>query len=200
MKELLMSETLTLPDAPTIRRTADGQISVFDALEVMGAKQPRVMWRRLVEAYPEVSALATMHQFPGPGQRETPVVAAADAAQITQFLKRVAPVEVAGEQILAKILKRKEILFGEVLDAVFGWKHDILRQYAVEGYRLDFYMPSIKLAIEHDGPEHARTGDQDRQRQEVIEAALGCKFVRVDARNEMEGLRIISRIVFGGDL
>lgn len=56
-----------------IRQTADGRISVFDALEVMGAKHPRVMWRRLVEAYPEVVTVCHNLKFPGAGQRLTPV-------------------------------------------------------------------------------------------------------------------------------
>ncbi|GGR16504.1 hypothetical protein [Deinococcus ruber] len=66
-------EKSALPDVTSIRRTDDGRLSVFDALQVMGATSPRSMWSRLVEAYPEVVSKCDNLKFPGAGQRLTPV-------------------------------------------------------------------------------------------------------------------------------
>lgn len=76
----------TTTDAPTIRRTEDGRISVFDALATLGAKQPRVMWRRLIEAYPEVVTFCNNLKFPGAGQRLTPVTSEAGWRRIQTVL------------------------------------------------------------------------------------------------------------------
>jgi hypothetical protein len=46
-------DKLASPTVAGIRRTEDGRISVFDALAVVGAKNPRDTWRRLIEAYPD---------------------------------------------------------------------------------------------------------------------------------------------------
>lgn len=53
------------------------------------------------------------------------------------------------------------------------------RQYSVGPYVLDFYCPSLKLAIEIDGDSHLAVEAQanDRERQISIEA-LGIRFLR----------------------
>ncbi|WP_104992766.1 hypothetical protein [Deinococcus sp. NW-56] len=81
-----MPETLSLPDAPAIRRTDDGRISVFDALQVVGAKNPRDMWKRLVDAFPEVVEICDNLRFPGAGQRLTPVTDEAGWRRIVSVL------------------------------------------------------------------------------------------------------------------
>lgn len=55
-----------------VRRTKDRRITVFDALHLMGAVNPRTVLRRLAEAYPEVAAECNNLRFPGAGQRLTP--------------------------------------------------------------------------------------------------------------------------------
>ncbi|WP_143341898.1 hypothetical protein [Deinococcus indicus] len=114
-----MSETLTLPDAPTIRRTADGQISVFDALEVMGAKQPRVMWRRLVEAYPEVVTFCNNLKFPGAGQRLTPVTSEAGWRRIVTVLPGMLgkKYRAAANKLVDRYLAGDAELAAELIDA-----------------------------------------------------------------------------------
>ena len=53
----------------------------------------------------------------------------------------------------------------------------ILRQYKVEGYFLDGYIPELNLAIEID--ERPKNKQKDIERQKLIESKLGCKFLRI---------------------
>jgi hypothetical protein len=58
----------------SIRRTPDGMCSVFDLISVVGGqKNPRDTWKSLAEQYPEVVGFSDNFQFPGQGQRKTPV-------------------------------------------------------------------------------------------------------------------------------
>lgn len=69
-----------------IRRTEDGRISVFDALQVVGSKNPRDTWSRLVDAFPEVVESTDNLKFPGAGQRLTPVTNEAGWRRIVSVL------------------------------------------------------------------------------------------------------------------
>lgn len=61
-------------DHGDIRVSPDGQPSVFDMIRVLGGqKNPHQFWERLCAAHPEVLTKCENLQFPGPGQRETPV-------------------------------------------------------------------------------------------------------------------------------
>lgn len=66
------------------------------------------------------------------------------------------------------------------------------RQYSVGPYILDFYCPSLKLAVEIDGDSHLGEEAQayDRERQSSIEA-LGIQFLRFtngEVFENMEGV------------
>jgi len=61
-------------DHGDIRVSPDGQPSVFDMIRVLGGqKNPRQVWERLIASHPEVVPKCDNLQFPGPGQRDTPV-------------------------------------------------------------------------------------------------------------------------------
>jgi hypothetical protein len=61
-------------DHGDIRVSPDGQPSVFDMIRVLGGqKAPQTVWLRLKESHPEVTTKCSYLQFPGPGQRDTPV-------------------------------------------------------------------------------------------------------------------------------
>lgn len=61
-------------DHGDIRVSPDGQPSVFDMIRVLGGqKNPTQVWLRLKESHPEVATKCGYLQFPGPGQRDTPV-------------------------------------------------------------------------------------------------------------------------------
>ena len=47
---------------------------IFDMIQVLGGrKNPHQLWARIVETHPEVVGKCDNLQFPGAGQRETPV-------------------------------------------------------------------------------------------------------------------------------
>jgi hypothetical protein len=61
-------------DNAAIRRTPDGKCSVYDLIAVVGGqKNPRDTWKVLKESFPEVVGFSDNFQFPGRGQRKTPV-------------------------------------------------------------------------------------------------------------------------------
>lgn len=63
-----------ISDDGEIRITPQGQPSVYDMVKVLGGqKNPKMAWSRLKESHPEVVAKCDHFQFPGQGQRETPV-------------------------------------------------------------------------------------------------------------------------------
>jgi hypothetical protein len=54
----------------------------------------------------------------------------------------------------------------------------IIRQFEVEGYFIDGYIPEISLAIEID--ERPKNKERDIERQKIIENKLNCKFMRIN--------------------
>ncbi len=50
-------------------------------------------------------------------------------------------------------------------------------------YRIDFYLPKYKLAIEYDEQQHQFQHEADNKRMEDIKKELGCSFVRLDYKN-----------------
>lgn len=72
-KETILTIIPELNEA-TIRRTPNGQCSVYDLIAAVGnQKNSRHAWNRLTERYPEVVPKCDNFKFPGRGQRETPV-------------------------------------------------------------------------------------------------------------------------------
>ena len=60
-----------------------------------------------------------------------------------------------------------------------------IRQYQILQYYIDYYIPSIKLAIEYDENNHKDyTYEKQELRQEKIEKELGCKFIRLSDAND----------------
>lgn len=54
------------------------------------------------------------------------------------------------------------------------------RQYRVLKYRIDYYIPSLQIAIEYDENNHSYYSyDSEEGRQKEIENELGCRFIRV---------------------
>src|SRR5581483_6362873 len=85
------------------------------------------------------------------------------------------------EMLLWQLIKGKQ---------VSGYK--FRRQYSVGIYVLDFYCPTLRLAIEIDGSSHDGDDAQeyDTARQQYIEA-LGIQFLRFtnsDIYNNLEGV------------
>lgn len=81
---------------------------------------------------------------------------------------------------------RREFLFGdEIVKNLFSG-YEIIAQFPVFGgkYRIDWYIPELRLAVEFDEIHHSLNEKQDAARQLEIEQALGCRFLRYS--EEME--------------
>jgi len=73
----------------------------------------------------------------------------------------------------------QEGVLGEQLKNLLQGVCPIIPQFAVDGYRVDFYLPTISIVIEYDEQHHRQQPKKDSQRQKYIEDRLGCKFIRV---------------------
>lgn len=84
------------------------------------------------------------------------------------------------------LYERKEIEFVNALEKVLSQMSIVgIRQYSVLQYHIDYYIPSIKLAIEYDENDHKDyTYEKQELRQEKIEKELGCKFIRLSDAND----------------
>ncbi len=68
--------------------------------------------------------------------------------------------------------------------------YDFHRQKPIGRYIVDFYCPSLQLAIEIDGISHADREESDRRRQLELEE-MGVRLLRFydcDVRNNLEGV------------
>ena len=62
-----------------------------------------------------------------------------------------------------------------------------IRQYNCLGYRIDYYIPSLKIAIEYDENGHnSYNYDRQQGRQSELEKELGCSFIRVTDKKSNE--------------
>ena len=82
---------------------------------------------------------------------------------------------------LVVFTQRKEIRFLDILEETlkpFNIKG--VRQYTVLKYSIDYYIPSLNIAIEYDENNHNHyTYKQHEGRQKEIEEEIGCRFIRV---------------------
>ncbi|MCK6613514.1 MAG: endonuclease domain-containing protein [Ignavibacteriaceae bacterium] len=70
------------------------------------------------------------------------------------------------------------------------------RQYSVDSYVIDFYCPSLKLAIEIDGEIHEQEDQKkyDAERQKHIEA-YGIRFMRIKNEEIMNDMDKVMKAV-----
>lgn len=81
---------------------------------------------------------------------------------------------------------RFEVSFCSMLEeALKELNIDVVKQYNIDGYRIDFYIPSLNIAVEYDEAQHfIKTNiKKDNDRQSYIERKLDCKFIRCDYRD-----------------
>ena len=79
--------------AADVRTTEDGKKSVLDLLRQQGVSNPSQCLKRIQVQYPEVLTTCDNFQFPGAGQRKTPVVDRDGWFQILGLLPTVAGVK-----------------------------------------------------------------------------------------------------------
>jgi hypothetical protein len=119
-------QILALPfgseDVPSsIRITPDGRISVYDGIGyTTGQKNPHDAWKRIVEPYPEVLAKCENFQFPGKGQRETPVATLQVFLEILVLLpgRVAAQVREKAVKTLVRAMQGDLSLVEEILDRI----------------------------------------------------------------------------------
>lgn len=68
-----------------------------------------------------------------------------------------------------------------------------IRQFKVGKYKIDYYLPSLNIAIEYDENKHKNyTYEQQELRQKIIKRELGCSFIRVDdSKSHSENIGIV---------
>ena len=87
----------------------------------------------------------------------------------------------------------EKTIWSKLRRSQFGVK--FRRQYGIGPYVVDFYCPSMKLAIEIDGESHGEDENPqyDKRRQEFIES-FGIHFLRfsnTDVRDNLEGVLLV---------
>jgi hypothetical protein len=73
--------------------------------------------------------------------------------------------------------ERREFKFGEeIVNNLFSG-YEIIPQFQVQDYFVDWYIPELKLAVEFNEKHHKYKKREDAKRQKTIEKLLGCRFV-----------------------
>ena len=95
--------------------------------------------------------------------------------------------------------ERFEISFFKLLkEALKEIDVKLIYQYYVSGYRIDFFLPEYKLAIEYDEEHHKLRTREDKIREREISKEIGCKFIRCSYKdsNIKNLMKILKEIVF----
>lgn len=102
---------------------------------------------------------------------------------------------------------RNEDAYLKIFEKVLADSCVIHRQYQVLEYRIDLYIPDLKIAIEFDESSHFSNSKKiksDFERQLIIETELDCVFYRIDERQDVLPqidtiLKIITKKITGSD-
>lgn len=108
------------------------------------------------------------------------------AATLYRYLEGI-----AGKEKVVVLPSRKEIVFGETLKSVLDGIVVVEEQKRVMFYRLDFYIPFCRMAIEYDEGFHKCRREEDAAREGNIKNVLNCDFVRVLEGQEILGINEI---------
>lgn len=95
---------------------------------------------------------------------------------------------VSGEGVGVQIKTRKELEFLDKLEtSLIPFNIKGINQYTALNYRIDYYIPSLNIAIEYDENDHKNYSyEAHKGRQKEIEEELGCRFIRVSDKNSDE--------------
>ena len=94
---------------------------------------------------------------------------------------------------------RKEIEFIDKLErALLAFNVTGKKQHNILDYKIDYYIPSLNVAIEYDENGHKDyTYEAQELRQELIEKELGCRFIRVtDEKNDEFNIGLVIKELF----
>lgn len=107
-----------------------------------------------------------------------------EVSYINQRFMNKSLAEFCGQQAIV-CTTRFETAFGkQLIETLTPLGIEVETQKFVCGkYRIDFYLPKYKLAIEYDEQQHQFQHEADNKRMEDIKKELGCSFVRLDYEN-----------------
>lgn len=98
----------------------------------------------------------------------------------------------------APLFERKECLFIQQLEEFLSeYNLEGVKQYSILNYKIDYYIPQLKLAIEYDENNHDKYSYKAQEgRQKQIEKELGCKFVRLsDNCSDLKNIAKVSKYI-----
>jgi len=92
-----------------------------------------------------------------------------------------------GSEIALVKPKRKELIFGDMLDNIFLGFLTFIPQAILGKYRVDFFCPELQLCIEYDEFHHKKGSGpiKDKIRENEIKERFGFHFIRVDEGEEL---------------
>ena len=86
-----------------------------------------------------------------------------------------------GISVETRYVRKETEIVGFVQDVLTQMMVPFEFQKNVNNFRIDFYLPDQKLAIEIDEHSHAdRDPSYEKEREMYIKAQLGCKFLRIN--------------------
>lgn len=97
------------------------------------------------------------------------------------------------------IKTRKEIEFiKDLKDFLSVFNIVGIPQYKVNKYRIDYYIPAIRVAIEYDENNHKDYNkSKEQEREKYISEKIGCKFIRIsDAESDAKNIGIIMQKLY----
>ena len=94
----------------------------------------------------------------------------------------------------------KETEFISLLEeALFEFGIKGIKQFRITDYKIDFYIPEFKIAVEYDESQHSLKHEvlEDKIRQNIIEKELDCKFIRCDYKdsNIKNIMKVVKKIL-----
>lgn len=107
--------------------------------------------------------------------------------------------DVSNNKNITVITSRNEIEFIKLLkDFLDEYNIKHTQQYKVDKYRIDLYLPKLKIAIEFDENEHRYYSYEAQEyREQYIKQNLNCKFIRINDKDSYgKNLAIITKEIF----
>jgi hypothetical protein len=138
-----------------VRFTPDGRVSVYDAIAfVTGISNPRDTWDDLKKRVPEVVGKTDNFQFPGKGQRPTPVTDLQGFGEIVVLLpgKVAAAVREKAVRTLIRAMKGDPTLIEEILDRIQNPEDLWNIEENIRARRTQAYDSDIPMAGTIDNP------------------------------------------------
>jgi len=94
---------------------------------------------------------------------------------------------------------RPEIIFLNELEKTLHKRFlNLYRQYNIDGYRIDGFIPELNIAIEFDEKQHRVKSQmiEDMKREVYIMNEIGCEFIRLDSRkSNLDNINIVVEFI-----